>query len=1464
MTIYQRDFSADEVTLLAGMADQAAMALENARLFEERERRISELTTLNDISQEISATLKQDELLTSLHRGISEVLNTADSFIALYDRETRRLSFPICWVDGAPIQDDEEIVIEDGAGLVNRVILERRPLLLRSQQEVDAISTGQPVPGERQISSWLGVPIIRGDQVLGILNVQSYEPNAFDEDDLRFLATVASQAATAIANAWLFDERERRLREVIAIKDIGSAVTSTLDLQDVLERLHSELGRVIDVSTSMIGLYDARTDVIWFPVFYDQGQRLSFTPTPLRFGTNGWAIRNRQTLLLNTIEQADQMGLDVRSGRIGPENQFEQSFLVVPIVSGNDVLGVINLQSYEQHAFSQDDLRFVSTVASQAAIAINNARLFQERGRQIEELATFNEIGQELSAATRYDDLIELLYRQTSRLLDTTNFYVALYDERRGEISFPLQYLRGQRITVDPVLLTNSPTAYVIRSREPLLLQGPQREAEIQARDLSPIGDRSLSWLGVPMIAADRVIGAIGIEDYERDTAYSQEDIRLLGTIASWGAIALENARLLGETRQSVLELTALHEISVALTGTLDTGEILGIVASSALELMRADVSAVFLFDAQLNISQQIILDNEDLGTTDRTIQIATNGMTRRLLSSDRPLVFNNIAAEVEESALGTQMRLQSALGAVIGSHDQPIGAIWLGSRGPHTWQEREISLLSILTNQCGQALESARLFQSEQTRRRVADTLREVAQTLTSVLKPDEITALILDQLARVVPYDTASLMLREHNVVRIAATRGFEEAVRAQIEQFSIKLEDDANMALIIQTRRPLVLDDAQDTPYWIPLEGTEHCHGWIGAPLLLDDEVIGLLTVDSSTIGAYDEEDAQLAFALASQAAQALRNARLVEQQQQYAAELERRVAERTAALADANIQLSAEKERLQAVHEITVELTENLDLEETLTKALGLASLSVGVKRGSIMLRDPRTGTLICRAVLTADGTVESTNIPISFSQGSGLAGWVLSQEKGIYIGDVRDDGRWLREEGRADEVRSVIAVPLITKDEPLGVLILSSPKLDYFGEAQLQLLSTIANEIAIVIHNAELYSYINDLASQLAEAYEQQREETSKSQAILQSVTEGVIVLDEQQHVVLFNPAAEQVLGIPASFALKQPLGHLKEYHEPGSSTRRAELIHTGLYDGLRALDERGKSHVGMLEIPNPTQSIAMNFAAVIRPDGVRYGSVAVLRDVTREIEADRAKRDFISSVSHELRTPLTSIKGYVDLLLLGAAGPIGEGQLSFLGVVKNNANRLMDLINDILEIGRIDADKIKLSFEQVSIENVFQDVLQTLRAEIDRKSLNVQIDIKEELPQITADLRRMTQVVLNVVSNAVKYTYPQGRVTLRAFVNPAGLLQAEVEDNGVGISPEQQQHLFRRFYRADNPLRDEVGGTGLGLSIAKSFVELHGGEMWVQSESGVGSTFSFILPVTQPEQLEQPEQPQSM
>jgi signal transduction histidine kinase len=293
------------------------------------------------------------------------------------------------------------------------------------------------------------------------------------------------------------------------------------------------------------------------------------------------------------------------------------------------------------------------------------------------------------------------------------------------------------------------------------------------------------------------------------------------------------------------------------------------------------------------------------------------------------------------------------------------------------------------------------------------------------------------------------------------------------------------------------------------------------------------------------------------------------------------------------------------------------------------------------------------------------------------------------------------------------------------------------------------------------------------------------------------------------------------------------------------------LIYTGLFTGLETAKDRKGIYSIALELPDPTQTIAVNLAPVIGNDGRRYGDVAVLRDVTREIEAERTKRAFISGVSHELRTPLTAIKGFVDLLISGLQGPLTDAQGYSLGVIKTNSNRLMDLINDILTISSIESGKIELQMSQVEVDAVILDVVQSLKLEAERKHLAVNVSIAENLPEVTADKRRLTQVVFNLFSNAVKYTFEGGHIWVRTFLNPAGLMQVEVEDTGVGMSPDQMEKLFRPFYRADNPLREEAGGTGLGLSIAKSLIEEHGGELWPTSELGKGSTFHFVIPVQQ-------------
>ncbi len=1168
MSTHEREFSEDEMQLLIALGRQAAVALENARLFQERERRINQLSAINQISADVTATLNLDELLLTLQRGIGNVLDNRQSYIGLFEDTTLDVAeytvqLRVIQQGDTPHLSDATVVI-DGAGLIDYVMLRSEALLLETPEMIEAHldewSSQYGVARERMrrspinthFASMLAVPIMQGRDLQGIIGIESQQPYAFTYDDLQFLSTIASQAAAAIASARLLQERERRLREMSVLKDIGAALSTSLDLPTVLERLRLELGQAVDVSTSVIALYDPELDMLSYPVAFERGNRVYLAPIELDNDVNGWVIRNRQPLLILSPEQARQIGFDdsllslfeMRSGQTGQRlasSQVPQSLLVVPIITGDHVLGVINIQSYTPRAFDNDDLRFVTTVANQAAASIANISLFIERGRRLEELTIFNEIGRELSATVSSDELMALIKRQIGRLIDTSNLYIVLLDEDRRMLSFPLFYERGERQQIAPIPLHDSEGSYLrslssiprwpvlvrltrhaLHSPEPLLVQGEALITdgwlvELPSEMRSAQRTKPFAWLGVPLVVADRVIGLIVVRNYDLAVAYSSDDVRILSTIASSAAIALENARLFEQTSK----------------------------------------------------------------------------------------------------------------------------------------------------------------------------------------------------------------------------------------------------------------------------------------------------------------------------------------------LAADLEIRVAERTRELAAANTQLVDEKERLETVHAITLELTALLDLDEIIGRALEMTSANLIVSRGSIMLRDPQTGELLCRALLQEQGMVNRVNFPITFQGGDSLAHWVINNRKPVRIGDVRLDPRWTVAEGRAEETRSVIAVPLQTTDNILGVLMLNSPRINYFTESQLRLLETVANEIAITINNALLYGYINEMATQLATKMEEERLANSKNDAVFQSMTEGVIVLNQNKMIDAFNLAAEQMLGIPAAAVKHKTLDAIALYGETEAARKRGAVILETLRTGLQTAKERKNIFRTTFELENPTQTISVSLSAIQSRSGENYGDVAVLRDITLEIEADRAKRQFVSGVSHELRTPLTAIGGYVDLLMLGTGGPLNEQQKELLNVVKSNVRRLRSLVDDILEISRFEAGKIDLVFKPISVAEIIRDVDQSLRLEAERKRMQVTLEVQPNLPSVIADEKRITQVITNLFSNAIKYTYEGGTIVVRAFLNPANLLQVEIEDNGVGLSPAQQQKLFRPFYRAFNPLSEQAGGTGLGLLITKSLVEQHGGELWVTSEQGKGSVFHFVLPLEQ-------------
>jgi len=257
--------------------------------------------------------------------------------------------------------------------------------------------------------------------------------------------------------------------------------------------------------------------------------------------------------------------------------------------------------------------------------------------------------------------------------------------------------------------------------------------------------------------------------------------------------------------------------------------------------------------------------------------------------------------------------------------------------------------------------------------------------------------------------------------------------------------------------------------------------------------------------------------------------------------------------------------------------------------------------------------------------------------------------------------------------------------------------------------------------------------------------------------------------------------------------------------------------------------------------------VSVHLAPVLMSDEF-LGTVSVFRDITAEVEADRAKTEFVSMVSHELRTPMTSIKGYTDLLLMGATGVLSDDQQKFLSVVKDNVDRLSILVNDLLDISRIESGRMMLLPKTMHVGKVIDQIIAAMRIRTMDKGLTLRSDVPPALPEVTADPNRVAQILTNLVGNACQYTPTGGEIVVSARVHD-GEMHISVRDTGIGIAPENLAKIFDRFFRADDPLVQETPGTGLGLSIVESLVEMHEGRIWVESEMGGGSTFTFTLPI---------------
>lgn len=871
----------------------------------------------------------------------------------------------------------------------------------------------------------------------------------------------------------------------------------------------------------------------------------------------------------------------------------------------------------------------------------------------------------------------------------------------------------------------------------------------------------------------------------------------------------------------------------------------------------RTDYVAVLtlLYDGLLQAA------NHDYGELDRTLKmlVQKNGLYHTPLKlhdligmplAVRRLVWETVQGQGKEhpellmACLPLMQQLDTALEWVISA----IAKAW-EQRAEAEIQER-IGQAEFIAESIATAIEQAD---------RVAlqlSSLNEVSQLFASSMENfSQLVEQCGTTMCALLDIEHISIWLPvEHHPSQLYAIRSWGEEVQP-IQSMVLSLDQDNDSIVHAYTHSTLVFqvspDPADQGPWYQP------GHGILAMPLLVKGRATGVVVMqDAHPVEKFSRPQQNLATGIVNQFAIALENARLYAQIRRFNTELEQLVSQRTA-------ELQAEKDRLATVHEISVEISSTLDLDTLLKTSLVALARITKVEFGSIMLVEADTGHLVNRAVLGKRPPNMYTRFPI----GVGIAGWVAQHKEPVLIDDVRQDPRWVPLPPDDDSQHtskcegSMIAVPLIAHNEILGVLILSHSQPGYFNEDHLRLLMASAGAIAIGINNANMYTTIFEEMERSSELLQRQNMEATKMEAILQSLSDGVIVCDTYGDILSVNPAAAAMLQ-----------RSIEELFLGGSSSLHDVLRHLldQNYDKLplndllaHPYDSRGEPRVFETTVEVDMRVLSLSLGPVLKVDGELIGALLLMHDVTREVEADRLKTEFIGTMSHELRTPMTAIKGFTQLLAMGGLGPVNDTQREFLQTILANSERMISIINDVLDITKIETGSIDLELRPIHLAEAISSVMTEVKGLVEKRQHALTINIPPGLPLVRADAARLHQIIVHIVSNALRYTPVGGKITIEAHEAvwdhlPARVrdhlsrerryVQLDVHDNGVGIAPNDLDRIFERFYRAENPLKVEAGGTGLGLSLVKPLVELLGGRIWVESVLKQGSTFSFVLP----------------
>ena len=1420
----RRAFTQAEIELAETIASQASLAIEKARLY-------NETLNLTIFNQAIVESIQQG--IVVLDRNLI-VRRVNRYMIESYGWSTQAVGQRL--FDYRPDYQEflrQPVAIALGMG---------EPQMCEEVMRFDA--TGQP-----SFRNYYVYPLLEGRAVTGIVMlVEDVTERTMLRDDLNVRAV-----------------------QMAALSEVSSQITSTLDPDQVINLILDALGRVLPYDGVSLWLRVPDRDEL--RIVAARGYTDPDSPTAdeligLRVEIPFSPLFREMSEKAQVINVGDVSAGDPRFP-YGSEAIYK-NWLGAPLISKGNVMGVLTVEKREPNFYTDLHQQLTLTFASQAAVALDNAQLFEEtRARaaaldeQAQRLALLNRVSLALAQSLDLENILEIALREMAITLDVPEGSAIYIDNENVLGRVIVEYPRGDQPPNTVFDLTRNQA--ILRVREdwiPLVVedvdQDPLRD---DLRSLMRRDDIK-STLLVPLVMGGKVIGVLRLDVPGEARAFTMEQIELAQTIASQAAIAVQNAALFEQSTARANELETLFESAQATAVTLDLDEVTLRVAQQLLAALRGDACTVFLWD---DVDNALVVYGK-AGTRPGDAPSDQPGDICRLADfplreralRDRELI---IARADDEDIPSGEAELMQRHGAAsrmlipLVVNDVSIGLVEVETFDDNRYfRADEIRMARTMSSQAATSIENARL--QTETRRTVEELyiINDMSTALSSANSLDELLSVVNAQLPRIT----------DAQVIYVALYDGASETLSFPLAQMvredrplelpSRRLGPD-EFSMIIRRQTPLLLagDNLDDVRRSLGIEtAVPEARCFLGVPLFAGDEMIGVLAVrDDEDPRAFSHNDQRVLTTIGAQLGIAIQSARLFEQTLQLAEELEQRVRERTA-------ELEEERHHISTLYQITTELATSLDMERLLNRALEMVAEAVGATQGAILAIDPVSDLLHFRARLGwPEGAASDGKDADTLRMDEGLAGWAIQNRQAVILDDVQTDPRWLRLSEADDIPRAAMVAPIEANEDVLGVIMLYSDREAAFRPDHVRLVAAAANQVANAMNNAELYSLIRDQAERLGVMLRQEQVEATKSSAILDSVADGVMVADAAGQVIVFNSTAERILGLPAERVLNQPTSAVAGLYGAGA-TRWAEAVERWMTDPTAYRPGEFLEERITLE---DDRVISVRLSPVHMGDQF-LGTVSIFRDITREVEVDRLKSEFVATVSHELRTPMTSIKGYADLLLLGAAGTITEQQQHFLETIKHNADRLSILVNDLLDISRIDQGRMELRFAPIEIKSILDLVSEHLqgRSRDEKRPMTIEVAMPERQDlTVWGDYDKVARIVTNLADNAFNYTPEGGTITLGvSFETDSEHVIITVADTGIGIPPEMADRVYDRFVRGDETqdLVMDTPGTGLGLSIVRELVEMHNGRIWFDSEVGVGTTFYVVLPARAAEAAE--------